>query len=102
MASFRRALPSLDRCERPRTAFWRFSGVHPGRLAHGPEENSGRAGRMAGFGGVVIAMSPILTDEQRPVGRAWPAGEKLSFEPQRKKNFSSEARRAPAARRRWT
>jgi hypothetical protein len=42
-------------------------------LAHGPEENSGRAGFMAGFGAVVIAMSPILTDGQRPVGRAWPA-----------------------------
>jgi hypothetical protein len=27
---------------------------------------------MAGLA-VVISMSPILTDEQRPVGRAWPA-----------------------------
>ena len=30
----------------------RFSGVHPGRLAQGPDENSGRAGRMAGLAGV--------------------------------------------------
>jgi hypothetical protein len=34
---------------------------------------------MAGLA-VVIAMSPILTDEQRPVGRAWPGAEKLPFE----------------------
>jgi hypothetical protein len=48
-------------------------------LAHGPEENSGRAGRTAGRGIVVIAMSPILTDEQRPVGGAWPAAQKRRF-----------------------
>jgi hypothetical protein len=28
---------------------------------------------MAGLASVVIAMSPILTDGQRPVGGAWPA-----------------------------
>src|SRR6185437_15708834 len=93
MASFSRALPSLERCERPRTAFWRFSGAHPGRLAQGPDENSGRAGRMAGFGptrlgGVVIAMSPILADGLRPVGRAWPIGQKPAFGPLRKGKFS--------------
>src|SRR4051794_15907941 len=93
MASFRRALPSLERCDRPRTAFWRFSGVQPGRLAQGPEENSGRAGRIAGLvpkrlGGVVIAMSPILTDGLRPVGRAWPAGQKPEFLLQCKRKFS--------------
>ena len=59
--------------------FWRFSGVHPGRLAHGPDENSGRAGRMAGLAGVVIAMSPILADGLRPVGRAWPAAQRQAF-----------------------
>jgi hypothetical protein len=48
-------------------------------LAHGPEENSGRAGRMAGFARVVIAMSPILADGQRPVGGAWPGAQKPSF-----------------------
>src|ERR1700748_426583 len=79
MAACRRALPTLARCDRPRTAVQRFSGAHPGRLAQGPDENSGRAGRMAGFAGVVIAMSPILTDGLRPVGRAWPARQKPGF-----------------------
>src|SRR5271154_440009 len=79
MAACRRALPSLERCERPNTADLRFSADHPGRLAQGPDENSARAGRMAGLAGVFIAMSPILADEQRPVGRAWPAAQKLWF-----------------------
>src|SRR5512141_825776 len=97
MASFRRALPSLERCERPRTALRRFSGVQPGRLAQGPEENSGRAGRIAGFARVVIAMSPILTDGLRPVGRAWPAGQKPEFLLQCKQNFSGMVtRKCPA------
>src|SRR5438128_725925 len=75
-----------------RSALLRCSGFHPGRLAQGPEENSGRAGRMAGFclkelGGVFIAMSPILADRQRPVGRAWPAGERPAFWPECKRKF---------------
>jgi len=36
---------------------------------------------------VVIAMSPILTDGQRPVGGAWPAGEKRRFRPKGKERF---------------
>ena len=36
---------------------------------------------------VFIAMSPILTDEQRPVGGAWPAGQRPAFSTRRKKNF---------------
>src|SRR5580658_2351503 len=79
MAACRRALPSFDRCERPRTADLRFSADHPGRLAQGPDENSARAGRMAGLARVFTAMSPILADEQRPVGRAWPGAQKLWF-----------------------
>jgi hypothetical protein len=79
MTSFRRALPGLERCERPRIAEERFSGLQPGRLAQGPEEKFGRAGRMAGLERVVTAMSPILADGQRPVGRAWPAGQKPAF-----------------------
>src|ERR1700730_12561385 len=84
MAACSRALPGLERCDRPRIAVLRFSGAHPGRLAHGPEENSGRAGRMAGLAGPdrageVIAMSPILADGLRPVGRAWPAAQKPPF-----------------------
>jgi hypothetical protein len=31
---------------------------------------------MAGFGEVVIAMSPILTDELHPVGGMWPGAER--------------------------
>ena len=32
-------------------------------------------------------MSPILTDEQRPVGGAWPAAEKHRLAPRRKRKF---------------
>src|SRR5580658_309936 len=87
MAACRRALPSLERCERPSTADLRFSGDQPGRLAHGPEENSARAGRMAGLAGIFIAMSPILADGQRPVGRAWPGAQKPWFGLWRKSDF---------------
>src|ERR1700679_3005524 len=79
MAACRRALPSLERCERPSTADLRFSGDHPGRFAQGPEENSARAGRMAGLARVFTAMSPILADGRRPVGRAWPGAQKRRF-----------------------
>src|SRR5690606_22345689 len=92
MASFRRALPSFDRCDLPRTAALRFSGLHPGRFAHGPEENSGRAGRMAGFGVVVTAMSPILADGLRPVGRAWPGAERTRIRRGGKKNLAAGAK----------
>ena len=34
-----------------------------------------------------MAMSPILTDELRPVGGAWPAAEKHRLAPQRKRKF---------------
>src|SRR5687767_10411927 len=43
------ALPADERWERPRAASERISGVHPGRLAHGPEEKCGRTGRTAGL-----------------------------------------------------
>src|SRR5215468_4511942 len=42
-------LPSLDRWDRPMAASLRTSGVHPGRLAQGPDEKSGRAGCIVGF-----------------------------------------------------
>src|SRR5580693_6916093 len=58
----------LDRWDRPTAASKRTSGVHPGRLAQGPDEKSGRAGRAFGF---VIYLS--LTEEQHSVGGAWPA-----------------------------
>src|SRR5579872_3867906 len=60
-------LPSLDRCDRPTAASFRTSGVQPGRLAQGPDEKSGRAGRRFGF----IALS--LAEELRSGGGAWPA-----------------------------
>ena len=67
-------------------------------MAQGPEENSGRAGRMAGLVKVVIAMSPILADEQRPVGRAWPAAEKPAFGRERKRKVSGHCRALARAR----
>ena len=73
ITSRRRALPSLPRCERPSNASASTFGDQPGRLVHGPEEKFGLAGRKSGFGGVVIALSPILTDGSRPVGGSWPA-----------------------------
>src|SRR5579883_630514 len=42
-------LPILERWDRPTAASLRASGVHPGRLAQGPDEKSGRAGRAFGF-----------------------------------------------------
>src|SRR5471032_1230742 len=63
-------LPILDRWERPTAASLRTSGVHPGRLAQGPDEKSGRAGRMVGF---VISFS--LTEEMHSGGGAWPAAD---------------------------
>src|SRR6187431_1199006 len=42
-------LPSLERWDRPTAASLRASGVHPGRLAQGPDEKSGRTGREFGF-----------------------------------------------------
>jgi hypothetical protein len=46
---------------------------------------------MAGFAGVVIAMYPILSDGLRPVGRAWPAGQKPGFGRQSKGKFLTAA-----------
>src|SRR5215467_238299 len=60
-------LPSLERWDRPTAASLRRSGVQPGRLAQGPDEKSGRAGRRFGF----IILS--LAEELRSGGGAWPA-----------------------------
>ena len=62
-------LPSLDRWDRPSGGILRASGVHPGRLAQGPDEKSGRAGRAFGF--VIFTLS--LTEELHSGGGAWPA-----------------------------
>src|SRR5690606_9867282 len=49
-------LPTLARCERPSEASARASSYHPGRLAQGPEEKLGLAGRRSGFEVFVIAV----------------------------------------------
>src|SRR6478736_5953920 len=55
-------LPSLDLWDRPVAASLRASGVHPGRLAQGPDEKSGRAGRRFGF---VIVILPYRRNALR-------------------------------------
>src|SRR5438045_4720491 len=72
MASFRRALPSLARCERPRNALSRAWRDQPGRLAQGPEEKSTLPGRLAGF--VAAVMASTLSDSRPSVGRGDPSG----------------------------
>src|SRR6185312_10606150 len=72
IASLSLALPGLARCERPRTAPSSALVVHPGRFLVGPEENRGSAGRTAGLAGVVINLSPILTDGRPPLGADGP------------------------------
>src|SRR4029077_7642736 len=64
MASFRRALPSLARCERPRKAFSRFFRDQPGRLAQGPEEKGVLTGRLAGWRAGVLCL-PFEIDAPR-------------------------------------
>ena len=81
MASFSRALPSLERCERPISALSRAWGVHPGRLAQGPEEKFGFAGLIAGFASVVIAAT--LSDGEPLVGEGWPAAGDMAGCPRR-------------------
>src|SRR5437870_13408038 len=44
-----RARPTAERCERPVNAAASTAGDHPGRLAQGPEEKHGLAGRRFGF-----------------------------------------------------
>src|SRR5205823_2036346 len=54
MARLSFALPIFDRCERPRTASVRAERLQPGRLAQGPEEECGTAGRAAGFAWLMV------------------------------------------------
>src|SRR5579871_2165468 len=58
IASLSLALPGLERWERPTSALDRASGVQPGRLAQGPDEKKGRAGRTAGCFTSVIEFIP--------------------------------------------
>jgi hypothetical protein len=59
-----------ERCERPSSAPFNPSGVQPGRLAQGPDEKKGRAGRVAGFMPPVIA-APLSSSPNRRNLRAW-------------------------------
>ena len=54
------AKPTPERCERPVSAASSTAGDHPGRLAQGPEEKQGLAGRRFGF------MVPFLQHWARP------------------------------------
>src|SRR5260370_41065787 len=49
ITSFSLALPAFERCERPRQASPSASSDHPGRLAQGPDEKQGLAGRAGGL-----------------------------------------------------
>ena len=69
ITSASRAFGSLARWLRPSSAPDSASSVKPGRLAQGPEEKLGLAGRMSGFGGDRhVRLS--LSEEKRPGGGA--------------------------------
>src|SRR3984893_4303899 len=60
MPSTSRALPGAERCERPSSAADSTAGDQPGRLAQGPEEKHGLAGRRVG------CIVPSLPQKARP------------------------------------
>src|SRR5581483_2305660 len=72
MARLSFALPILARWERPSAASVRVCRLQPGRLAQGPEEKCGIAGRTPGFDAV---MWSILPDSCPSVGRGVPLTE---------------------------
>src|SRR6266567_255512 len=49
MISTSRARPTRERCDRPSSASSSTAGDQPGRLAQGPDEKHGLAGRRVGF-----------------------------------------------------
>src|SRR5690606_40742505 len=62
IARWMRALPGLERCERPTSALASASTVQPGRLAQGPDEKLGLAGFTAG---AVRGIAAIFSDPPR-------------------------------------
>ena len=62
IASCRRDLPILARCERPSDSVLSFEASHPGGFAQGPEEKNGRAGFPAGL---VTLMSCVSLQRAR-------------------------------------
>src|SRR5215467_9601391 len=71
MARLSFALPALDRCERPRNASVRAWRLQPGRLAQGPDEKCGVAGRTPGL----VAVISTLPDRRPSLGRGVPLAE---------------------------
>src|SRR4029079_14733839 len=69
MARLSFAWPSFERCERPRTASVRAWRLQPGRLAQGPDEKCGLAGRRPGF---IFVMWSTLPDRRLSLGRGVP------------------------------
>src|SRR3990170_4244162 len=69
MARLSLALPIFERWERPSSASVRACRLQPGRLAHGPEEKCGTAGRTPG---ITFDMMSILPDRRPSVGRGVP------------------------------
>ena len=63
-------LPVFARCERPSAASASACGVQPGRLAHGPDENRGLAGRRSGF--AIVFIMATLPDSSPSLGRGVP------------------------------
>ena len=68
------ALPGLERCERPSKAPASAAGDQPGRLAQGPDEKHGLAGRTFGRGGTVMIWLPSLQMGRGPSGGRGPRG----------------------------
>src|SRR6218665_2459780 len=62
MARWMRALPGLERCERPTSALLSASTAQPGRLAQGPDEKLGFAGFTAG---AIRGIAAISSDPPR-------------------------------------
>src|SRR5665213_589481 len=86
MISAHCARPGAERCDRPAKAADSAIGDHPGRLAHGPEEKHGLAGRRVGLmvilsvtgssqnetdEGLVFSDETYAKDRRRSIRRVW-------------------------------
>src|SRR5215469_16007404 len=70
IASLSLAFPGFERCDRPTSAPFKASGVQPGRLAQGPDEKKGRAGRTAGSLPVIVIPSRMIAPRWGGVAHA--------------------------------
>ena len=80
IASWSRAFPSDERCDRPSESRRSRSSAQPGGFGQGPEEKEGLAGRVAGLVrcdaasvGGMVDKTTLLAESTRRVGTAWPA-----------------------------